>query len=241
MDNEDSYMDEKRELQKLFRVTDEDHSGFLTQDEIAKILKDANRGVAPSEAEVKACMADMDENGDNKISEEEFVDAMLRFMKNTGVISSPKSGAHKRSADSNLDHDVHGANKRTIFSCANFFKAHLQSRPDIKEERNAILKREVEIDDHDCIDVSRIFSQKDKAEAFEACMAFFQGPQIAQLQEHLHSSDMAELRGGLQDLKKLLILVDAFTSEEERIEMSILFAQIFAGISFPNPTPSFTR
>jgi len=64
-------------LRKLFQAMDVDGSGYLTKDDLKKLLKDAGYANEISDAELGKLIAKVDTSGDGKVSFEEFVAAFL--------------------------------------------------------------------------------------------------------------------------------------------------------------------
>ena len=67
-------------ISNLFQAADKDHSGNLTRDEIAGIMRQIKKGVPPSDAEVSQCMTMMDRDSDGVITKEEFTAAMANWL-----------------------------------------------------------------------------------------------------------------------------------------------------------------
>ncbi|CAF1332782.1 unnamed protein product [Adineta ricciae] len=59
------------EMHRAFRCFDKDDSGFITRDELRDVLKQLNHNI--SERRITEVMKAVDENGDGKISFDEFV------------------------------------------------------------------------------------------------------------------------------------------------------------------------
>ena len=65
---------QKKRLENAFSYLDNDHSGYITADEILPFLDKS----AQTEEELKKIFEDVDANGDGKISKKEFVALLLK-------------------------------------------------------------------------------------------------------------------------------------------------------------------
>ena len=65
------------ELRAAFMALDADGSGFITGDEVKKLLKDTGHAADVTDAEIHQLIKACDDNGDGKISFEEFVKNMV--------------------------------------------------------------------------------------------------------------------------------------------------------------------
>ena len=62
----------------MFTAVDADGSGFITADEVKKLIKDSGHGADVSDAEIEELVKACDDNGDGKISFEEFVKNLVQ-------------------------------------------------------------------------------------------------------------------------------------------------------------------
>jgi len=72
----DEETDPKEKMREAFRLCDTDRDGFICKKELAEFLKlaggDKNESSADSQMKISAMMALFDQNGDGKLSYEEF-------------------------------------------------------------------------------------------------------------------------------------------------------------------------
>ena len=66
------------ELRAMFMVVDKDNSGFITADEVKKLIKDSGHGADVTDAEIEELVKACDDNGDGQISFEEFVKNLVQ-------------------------------------------------------------------------------------------------------------------------------------------------------------------
>ena len=66
------------ELRAMFMAVDKDNSGFITADEVKKLIKDSGHGADVTDAEIEELVKACDDNGDGQISFEEFVKNLVQ-------------------------------------------------------------------------------------------------------------------------------------------------------------------
>jgi hypothetical protein len=194
------------EIANLFRAADEDGSGFLSPLEIASIMTQLNGGVTPSEGEVASCLRAMDSNEDGQISEEEFLNAMLTWLK---MVKTPG----KRQLDA-AESPVF-SRKKTLNDMANFFR-QFSTIPNFAAEQNRILtSRRKEID---MAAVHREYAMPtadEKAEAYESIKAILADGKV-EIMKEIHSLDWNVVLVGVAKVNALLSVVEMFQSPDER-------------------------
>ncbi len=65
------------ELRALFDEVDADGSGFITADEVKELIRSSGHGGDITDHEIEALVKACDDNGDGKISFEDFVANMI--------------------------------------------------------------------------------------------------------------------------------------------------------------------
>lgn len=65
------------ELRAAFQAVDQDGSGFITATEVKQLLKSSGHAKDVTDAEIDDLVSACDDNGDGKISFEEFVKNMV--------------------------------------------------------------------------------------------------------------------------------------------------------------------
>ena len=202
------------EIANLFRAADEDGSGFLSPDEISSIMTQLNGGVAPSEADVVACLRIMDTNQDGQISEEEFLEAMLTWL---GMVKFPRSTSGKRPNDS--DASPAFSRKKTLNDMANFFR-QFSTVPNFAAEQNRILtSRRKEVDMTAVHREYALPSPEERAAAYEGIKSILSEGK-APIMQAIHSLDWGVVLEGIEKVKCLLSVVEMFPSEEDRYDMT---------------------
>ena len=74
---------------RLFRKIDVDHSNFITEEEVPKLLIETYKSMGmtfvPSEDDVKVWMKMTDTDSDGKVTLEEYEDLVIKSLKNAGI------------------------------------------------------------------------------------------------------------------------------------------------------------
>mmetsp|Transcript_21462 Transcript_21462/g.31124 ORF Transcript_21462/g.31124 Transcript_21462/m.31124 type:complete len:1202 (+) Transcript_21462:54-3659(+) len=211
------------EISNLFKVADSDKDGRLSMSEVSDIMTKINSNTRPSNVELLSCMNMMDFNGDGMISEEEFLDTMLKWL---GMVHrSPDTVGMKR-------HNISPtySRKKVLTEMANFFR-QFSPIPDFNEKQRRILSRQ-----HGYVDMIAIhreypsLSTDEKAATHEEIKGILlEGSQ--RLLDELYSLDWKTVMQGVCKVRTILSIVQLCHTSDEKFEYAPTIFQVFEGIT----------
>ena len=202
------------EIANLFNVTDEDHNGTLSFNEIATIMTTI-KGERPTNEEIKRCFNQLDSNHDGVISEEEFLYAMTSWLEIVNQkSSSSQSGSKKRSNDSGPG-SPNFNRKKTLTDMTNFFR-QFSPIPDFQEEQRRILSQENRVFNLSSIHYEyQSFTVEEKSIKYEIIKRILSDGRDIILQE-INSFDWNIVLNGVLKVQTILSIVELFSTSKER-------------------------
>lgn len=192
-------------IANLFELADRDHNGNLSRDEVAGVMRQIKKGVAPSEEEVNMCMSRMDKNSDGVITREEFTSAMANWLGLEPEVSQ-KTDIGSPSAQNR---------RRAVSDLAKFFK-QFDTVTDFSKQQEVILQRErPELDQAALLHEYPVLSKEEKLEFHRKVASIVSSGKTCLLAE-LHSHDWNIVLHAASKVRDILSVVDVFHDADER-------------------------
>ena len=216
-----------REVRHSFKSIDTDSSGFLSREEIRALLQKFNHNVPVSEDYLEQFMRDVDENKDNKISENELVSAMLKFSKK---MQSP-TGSKKRGHNSDIVSPDDIKERKMNNSLQNiFFQQYI--------EHDGIDKFDPTRDSAVTFDLWSLdfleFTPQEKSARHTNTIKLLRDPYGKEVDVQLLSNSDNDVLKSLKFIRDVLEHSVVFSSPEDRWEQSTILKAIFDGMINPS-------